>query len=163
MAGHAEQMDSQMDVPDNWEDRVEEEAVGKPEKAVGDDPEGESKKDKEVVEKGGDEPKMVVSKAQSAEERPEGNPEEGACMKVLLALSEETPSVKPKGPSRQVSSAQKAGKGAGKTSTPISKPTKRSKPWSKSNLINWGKVQCDIRLKKHCKPTLNVTTQVTPK
>ena len=45
MAGQAEQMDCQMDVPDNWEDRVEEEAVGKPDKAVGDDPEGESKKD----------------------------------------------------------------------------------------------------------------------
>ena len=109
-------------------------------------------------ESNGDKPSEVVSKVVSSEKDPGvGNPEEGAALKVLVSMSDEPIPVKRKDPSGKVTRTQKAGAGAGKTSKPVTKPTKRIKPRSKSLTYSWGEVQnlMQIRLKKLSKPDQN--------
>ena len=119
MSSHAES-DKDMEVPDSWEERYDEEAVDKPDKAVGGDPKGGSNEDEGKGESNGDKPSEVVSKVVSSDMDPGvGNPEEGAALKVLVAMSDEPIPVKPKDPSGKVKRTQKAGAGAGKTSKPV--------------------------------------------
>ena len=157
MSSHAES-DKDMEVPDSWEERYDEEAVDKPDKAVGGDPKGGSNEDEGKGESNGDKPSEVVSKVVSSEKDPGvGNPEEGAALKVLVSMSDEPIPVKRKDPSGKVTRTQKAGAGAGKTSKPVTKPTKRIKPRSKSLTYSWAEVQnlMKIRLKKLSQPDQN--------
>ena len=157
MSSHAES-DKDMEVPDNWEEHYDEEVVDKPDEAVGDDPKGGSNEDEGKEESNGDKPSEVVSKVVSSEKDPGvGNPEEGAALKVLVSMSDEPIPVKRKDPSGKVTRTQKAGAGAGKTSKPVTKPTKRIKPRSKSLTYSWAEVQnlMKIRLKKLSQPDQN--------